>query len=277
MRSTCAVFSALSSFSPVALTALLVLGMAERAASTASLGVSQRRASSCPTTAASWTRCTLAAASFLLLWCASSFVGSLHLPLHLAPAVDHVMLLSWQGKAELARTPLIGTLFRATDPILVPRSQRERERLPNVVVAIKRRVTAEPRHAPLIIFPYDASIMSVRMCVGLCDRPLPHACCSEGTTVSQRSLIRFQRGAFIPGVPVMPVLVSYPYRNLDLSWTNDVHSLWLLYRALCQVLCVDAACSRRVSQPRRRNAWTACVRDGVTVGVNTCRCTIAST
>jgi hypothetical protein len=38
-------------------------------------------------------------------------------------------------------------------PILVPRSQSERARLPDVVTAIKTKATANPRYPPLLIFP----------------------------------------------------------------------------------------------------------------------------
>ena len=35
----------------------------------------------------------------------------------------------------------------------------------------------------------------------------------EGTTKSQRCLLKFARGAFAPGRPVLPVLIDYRFRN----------------------------------------------------------------
>lgn len=40
----------------------------------------------------------------------------------------------------------------------------------------------------------------------------------EGTTTNGTSLITFRRGAFVPGVPVLPVLIRYPHRRFNPAW-----------------------------------------------------------
>lgn len=40
----------------------------------------------------------------------------------------------------------------------------------------------------------------------------------EGTTTNGRALISFKLGAFVPGFPVQPVVVRYPFVHLDVSW-----------------------------------------------------------
>lgn len=42
----------------------------------------------------------------------------------------------------------------------------------------------------------------------------------EGTTTNGRFLISFQRGAFVPGFPIQPVVIRYPYVHFDQSWGN---------------------------------------------------------
>lgn len=40
----------------------------------------------------------------------------------------------------------------------------------------------------------------------------------EGTTSNGRFMLSFQNGAFVPGYPVQPVVVRYPYVHFDQSW-----------------------------------------------------------
>ncbi|KAK6117775.1 hypothetical protein DH2020_048477 [Rehmannia glutinosa] len=55
----------------------------------------------------------------------------------------------------------------------------------------------------------------------------------EGTTSNGRVLISFQLGAFIPGYPVQPVIVRYPYVHFDQSWGN-VALAKLMFRMFTQ-------------------------------------------
>mmetsp|Transcript_25008 Transcript_25008/g.47023 ORF Transcript_25008/g.47023 Transcript_25008/m.47023 type:complete len:398 (-) Transcript_25008:6-1199(-) len=57
----------------------------------------------------------------------------------------------------------------------------------------------------------------------------------EGTTHNPKALIHFKNGPFLPGKPVQPITVKFPYRHCDLSWvTGGVSQPQLLYRMMCQ-------------------------------------------
>ena len=58
------------------------------------------------------------------------------------------------GKAGLGRAPIFGPMLLALRPILVPRTPKDRETLPDVVTAINACATStNPRHPPIVIFP----------------------------------------------------------------------------------------------------------------------------
>lgn len=109
-------------------------------------------------------------------------------------------------KEEVTRFPLIGAKIASLAPILVPRSAEERKRLPPPAVQLVRRAhtaVEDPyTHPPILVFP-------------------------EGTTAGKRWLLEFQRGAFLPGVPVQPVMLQYPGMCYDSTWTPDTDTLWL--------------------------------------------------
>ncbi|CAA0842637.1 Lysophospholipid acyltransferase LPEAT2 [Striga hermonthica] len=88
--------------------------------------------------------------------------------------------------------PFVGTIIRAMQVIYVDRFSRSSRK--HAVSEIKRK--ASSNHFPrVLLFP-------------------------EGTTSNGRVLISFQLGAFIPGYPVQPVIVRYPYVHFDQSWGN---------------------------------------------------------
>ena len=119
------------------------------------------------------------------------------------------------GKSGIMRIPFIGRVFRAIRPILVPRSAAERAALPSVAEAIVTRARAGlpgsglpgPRSQPLIVFP-------------------------EGTTTASGHVIAFQRGAFLPGVPVQPLAIDYP-GPVDVSIPPHLPNYVVLARMLC--------------------------------------------
>ncbi|XP_051138988.1 lysophospholipid acyltransferase LPEAT2 [Andrographis paniculata] len=88
--------------------------------------------------------------------------------------------------------PFVGTIIRAMQVIYVDRFSRSSRR--HAVNEIKRKASSSqfPR---VLLFP-------------------------EGTTSNGRVIISFQLGAFIPGYPVQPVVVRYPYVHFDQSWGN---------------------------------------------------------
>ncbi len=73
-------------------------------------------------------------------------------------------------------------------------------------------LTRIPRTAPRgrLLLPIASEDSSC--CVVMRDpRPPTTPMRRAGTTVNQRTLVAFQKGAFLPGVAVQPVLVSYPF------------------------------------------------------------------
>ncbi len=94
--------------------------------------------------------------------------------------------------------------------ILVPRTPKDRETLPDVVTAIKTRASSDPRYPRACqalagpAFPHSASYTYTR-CQAAPPPPFclqPPCCCGpaaivifpEGTTVSQKAVIRFNKG-----------------------------------------------------------------------------------
>ncbi|PKU62541.1 lysophospholipid acyltransferase LPEAT2 [Dendrobium catenatum] len=86
--------------------------------------------------------------------------------------------------------PFVGTIIRAMQVIYVDRFSPSSRK--NAVNEIKRKASCNnfPR---LLLFP-------------------------EGTTTNGRFLISFQNGAFIPSLPIQPVVVRYPFVHFDQSW-----------------------------------------------------------
>jgi lysophosphatidylcholine acyltransferase/lyso-PAF acetyltransferase len=113
--------------------------------------------------------------------------------------------------AATTRYPLLGPAIAALGPILVPRTAEERARLPPVADQLRDR----PRSPDAALFP-------------------PILIFPEGTTTNQDYLLDFQRGAFLAGVPVQPVCLSYPFAHADATWSADAGTLWLFFRLCCQ-------------------------------------------
>ncbi|XP_058210847.1 lysophospholipid acyltransferase LPEAT2-like isoform X1 [Rhododendron vialii] len=88
--------------------------------------------------------------------------------------------------------PVVGTIIRAMQVIYVNRFSPSSRK--HAVSEIKRKASSG-RFPRLLLFP-------------------------EGTTTNGRLLMSFQLGAFIPGYPIQPVVVRYPYVHFDQSWGN---------------------------------------------------------
>lgn len=135
------------------------------------------------------------------------------MPVHAVLIASRVLPVA-VGKASMIELPLIGPILAALDPILVPRTPEERARLPPVLTQLVSKARAgvapgdtRPRTQPVVIFP-------------------------EGTTVNQRHIIAFQKGAFVPGVPVQPLAIRYPFCLLDVSIPPHVPNGIILLRQL---------------------------------------------
>uniref|UniRef100_A0A673CUN3 Lysophosphatidylcholine acyltransferase 1 n=1 Tax=Sphaeramia orbicularis TaxID=375764 RepID=A0A673CUN3_9TELE len=105
-------------------------------------------------------------------------------------------------KAESKDIPLWGTLIKYIRPVFVSRSDQDSRK--KTVEEIKRRAHSGGEWPQIMIFP-------------------------EGTCTNRSCLITFKPGAFIPAVPVQPVVIRYP-NKLVRFLTFDI--LWL---TLCQL------------------------------------------
>ncbi|XP_074580959.1 lysophospholipid acyltransferase LPEAT2-like [Curcuma longa] len=99
----------------------------------------------------------------------------------------------------------VGTIIRAMQVIYVDRFSPQSRKL--AIHEIKRKASSNefPR---VMLFP-------------------------EGTTTNGRFLLSLGPGAFLPGLPLQPGVVRYPYIHFDQSWGN-VNLLRLKFRMFTQ-------------------------------------------
>ncbi|MBN3284895.1 PCAT1 acyltransferase, partial [Polyodon spathula] len=95
-------------------------------------------------------------------------------------------------KAESKDIPVWGTLIKYIRPVFVSRSDQDSRK--KTVEEIKRRAHSEGKWPQIMIFP-------------------------EGTCTNRSCLITFKPGAFIPAVPVQPVVLRYPNKMLHYGAT----------------------------------------------------------
>nr|XP_044994956.1 lysophosphatidylcholine acyltransferase 1 [Jaculus jaculus] len=111
-------------------------------------------------------------------------------------------------KAESRDIPIWGTLIRYIRPVFVSRSDQDSRR--KTVEEIKRRAQSDGKWPQIMIFP-------------------------EGTCTNRTCLITFKPGAFIPGVPVQPVVLRYANKMDTITWTwQGPGALKILWLTLCQ-------------------------------------------
>ncbi|XP_069709459.1 lysophosphatidylcholine acyltransferase 1 isoform X2 [Phaenicophaeus curvirostris] len=112
-------------------------------------------------------------------------------------------------KAESKDIPVWGTLIKYIRPVFVSRSDQDSRR--KTVEEIKRRAQSDGKWPQIMIFP-------------------------EGTCTNRSCLITFKPGAFIPGVPVQPVVLRYPNKLDTITWTwQGPGALKILWLTLCQL------------------------------------------
>ncbi|MFT7807010.1 lysophosphatidylcholine acyltransferase 2 [Arapaima gigas] len=118
-------------------------------------------------------------------------------------------LPSTVSRTENMAVPIFGRFLRCFQPVLVSRLDPNSRK--NTILEIERRATSRGRWPQVLIFP-------------------------EGTCTNRSCLITFKQGAFIPGVPVQPVLVRY-LNDLDtVTWTwQGPRAKTLLLLTLCQL------------------------------------------
>uniref|UniRef100_A0A8C2XAH9 Lysophosphatidylcholine acyltransferase 1 n=1 Tax=Cyclopterus lumpus TaxID=8103 RepID=A0A8C2XAH9_CYCLU len=107
-------------------------------------------------------------------------------------------------KLESRSIPVWGTLISYIRPVFVFRSDQDSRR--RTVEEIKRRARSGGEWPQIMIFP-------------------------EGTCTNRSGLILFKAGAFIPGLPVQPVVLRYPNKLVITLLSSRFKILWL---TLCQ-------------------------------------------
>ncbi|KAM9105864.1 lysophosphatidylcholine acyltransferase 1 isoform 2-T5 [Megaptera novaeangliae] len=111
-------------------------------------------------------------------------------------------------KAESRDIPIWGTLIKYIRPVFVSRMDQDSRR--KTVEVIRRRAQSSGKWPQIMIFP-------------------------EGTCTNRTCLITFKPGAFIPGVPVQPVVLRYPNKLDTITWTwQGPGALKILWLTLCQ-------------------------------------------
>lgn len=103
------------------------------------------------------------------------------------------------AKAELMHIPVLGRIFRGLQVIPVERDAKggkggreETKRIIQRFAESQQNPDPKDRFPPVLIFPQGT--------------------CTKGSFVTM-----FQRGAFLPGLPVQPVALKYPYKHFDLA------------------------------------------------------------
>ncbi|XP_068092816.1 lysophosphatidylcholine acyltransferase 1 [Hyperolius riggenbachi] len=111
-------------------------------------------------------------------------------------------------KAESKDIPVWGTLINFIRPVFVSRSDQDSRK--KTVEEIRRRALSNGIWPQVMIFP-------------------------EGTCTNRSCLITFKPGAFIPAVPVQPVVLRYPNKMDTITWTwQGPGAMKILWLTLCQ-------------------------------------------
>jgi lysophosphatidylcholine acyltransferase/lyso-PAF acetyltransferase len=126
-----------------------------------------------------------------------------------AALVMYLLAASGVSRASNAHIPLIGTCIRAFQNIYIDRDAAGRSAGGGVAARITARVR-DGRWPPVILAP-------------------------EGTCGDGRCMLRFRTGAFVPGAPVLPVLLSYEAARCNPAWTNHASVAWHFVRCGTQV------------------------------------------
>jgi len=103
------------------------------------------------------------------------------------------------AKAETKNVPFFGSLIRYTQPLLVHRTDPDSRK--KTLDTMKERSTDGKGWQQVLIFP-------------------------EGTCTNRTALITFRLGAFIPGVPVQPVILRYDNCYDTVTWTWEGIPAW---------------------------------------------------
>ncbi|XP_056382287.1 lysophosphatidylcholine acyltransferase 2 isoform X2 [Hyla sarda] len=113
------------------------------------------------------------------------------------------------SRVENVSVPIFGSILRALQPVVVSRVDPDSRR--NTINEITKRATSGGEWPQVLIFP-------------------------EGTCTNRSCLISFKPGAFLPLVPVQPIVLRYPNTLDTVTWTWQGYTVAkLLLMTVCQV------------------------------------------
>lgn len=119
-------------------------------------------------------------------------------------------------KRSIANIPVLGTAIRGFQNVLVDRVEAKSKDASGETVGAK------------------ASNKAALVAARVRDPRYPNvAIAPEGTTTNGRTVVQFKRGAFVPGAPVLPVVLRYPCRHHSVAWTLR-NEAWAFVRMCCQ-------------------------------------------
>eukprot|EP01129_Flabellula_baltica_P008064 TRINITY_DN3177_c0_g1_i1.p1 TRINITY_DN3177_c0_g1~~TRINITY_DN3177_c0_g1_i1.p1 ORF type:complete len:489 (+),score=74.37 TRINITY_DN3177_c0_g1_i1:21-1487(+) len=123
----------------------------------------------------------------------------------------YLMTPSFVAKAEVTKYPILGSLITGINCILVDRTSvnSKTETLEAIISRANQSYSEGEPDNPLLIFP-------------------------EGTTTNGKCMISFKNGAFIPGTPVQPICIKYPFNQAHPSFTINNGTVTVLRRLLTQ-------------------------------------------
>lgn len=123
-----------------------------------------------------------------------------------------VVECSFLAASEQLRIPLFGTIHRAFQTITVDRRSEESRGAVKQVIAQRAAENIERtrgRWPSTLVFP-------------------------ESTCTNGKALLQFKLGAFLAGVPVQPIALSYKQRHADPAWLHGIGMGHLFWRLMCQ-------------------------------------------
>jgi lysophosphatidylcholine acyltransferase/lyso-PAF acetyltransferase len=132
-----------------------------------------------------------------------------------AIVMTHFFALSGVAKASVAGIPFVGAIAVALQFLFVQRrgsadARNKHTQLAGKTVEKIAARAADDRFPLLMIAP-------------------------EGTTKPRHCMLRFSTGAFVPGAPVLPVLLKYRHKRFNVGW-GITYNYWHLYRLLTQFI-----------------------------------------
>lgn len=137
-------------------------------------------------------------------------------------------LPSGVSRSENAKLPIAGYLVKALQPILVTREDSKNKLF--TIEEIKRRSDPGSDWPQLLVFPEGTT--TNRTCLIAFK---PGISLKNNYWINKFYSVLFIKGAFIPGLPVQPVVVEYRNRTDTITWTwEGLSAAKVIFYTLCQ-------------------------------------------